>query len=70
MNNETNGMSNDFADIEKEEKKKNYIIIVIILYILVIILSILLVLGLKDKKENILNDYQNNQIQINRIEEL
>ena len=50
-------MSNEFVDQEKEVK--NYII-VIILYIIVIILTILFILGIKNQKEVVENNLNNN----------
>ena len=62
---EDNNMSDEFKEIEKG--KNNYIFIVIILYIIVIILSIFLILGIKNQRELVIKNNQNN-IEINKQE--
>jgi len=56
----------EFTDIEKESKYKNYII-VIILYIIVIMLSILLIYGIKNQKDELKDNINNEKnIEVNR----
>ena len=62
---ETKDMCNEFADIDKKSNNKNYIVIVVILYIVVIILIALLVLGLKNQKDTIINNSENSEVNFN-----
>lgn len=59
MKDKNKDIEQEFLDINKENKYKNYIIVGI-LYIIVIILSVFLVIGLKNKKDEIKNNINNN----------
>lgn len=60
MNNE---VDNDFVDINKKSKYNIYII-VCILYLFVIILSILLIIGIKNQKDVIKNNINDQNIHL------
>ena len=55
-----NNVDTEFTDIDKENKYKDYII-VCILYVIVIILFILLILGVKNQREVIENNIEEEQ---------
>lgn len=48
----------EFTDIEKESKYKNYIIVGI-LYLIVVILSIFLIIGIKNQKDTVKENINN-----------
>ena len=56
---EKENVDKEFTDIDKENNNKNYIIVGI-LYVIVIILSIFLILGIKNQKD-IVKDNINNE---------